>query len=87
MVAQKLPVTMGWRQWPKSGRTKYLCGRLEEVHTSMIKTDDRRLFPKWKSGLKDKNCPKIQEKIWILILCLASVCGVVEQSPQQKHAP
>ena len=73
MVAQRLAVTVGCRQWPKNGRTKYLCVCLEEVHTSMIKTDDRRRFPKWKSGLKDKNCLKIQEKTWILILYSAPV--------------
>ena len=61
MVAQKVAMTVGCRPWPKKGRTKYLCVRLEEVHPCMIKTDDRRLFPKSKLGLKDKNCPKIQE--------------------------
>ena len=44
----------------------------------MIKTEHRQLLAKWKSGLKDRNCPKIPEKIWILILCLASVNRAIE---------
>ena len=38
MVVQKLAVTVGCRQCPQNGRNKYLCVRLEDVHTSMIKT-------------------------------------------------
>ena len=52
--------------------------RIEEVHTSLIKTEDCRLFPKWKSGLEEKNCRKSQEKIWIPILCLVPVNQAIE---------
>jgi hypothetical protein len=73
MALAYLAATVGCRQWPSFGQTKYLCVRLEEVHTSIIKTEDRRFFPKCNSTIKPKNGSKFSEKLWVMILRISDL--------------